>query len=70
MKTIKIPFRLKVIFQIKVKNLITQLNQELEAGDIHADGESEAYLRSLAQISDLEKRYKLMIQAYAEALCE
>lgn len=70
MKTLRIPARLKNNFQFKTRELIFTLNQDLESNDFLADSESHAYLQVLSEITDIGKRYEVIMRAFANALCE
>lgn len=70
MKSIIIPVRLKNTFQFKTRELIFALNQDLESNDLLIDAESNAYLMALSEITDIGKRYEVIMKAFADALCE
>jgi hypothetical protein len=70
MKSMLIPAKLKNTFKFKTRELIFTLNQELESNDLLIDSESHAYLIALSEITDIGKRYEVIMRAFADALCE
>jgi len=69
MKVIKIPTKLRNTFFFKTRELIFTLNQDLEDG-FEIDSEAIAYLTALSNISDVGKRYEVLMRAFADTLCE
>lgn len=70
MKVIRIPKEAKTRFQYKTKELISNLNNELEESAFLGDIEVHEYLDALRGISDVGERYKSILKAFASALVE
>lgn len=70
MEVIKIPKKLKNTFLFKTRELIFSLNQGLECDIFDIDSESIVFLNNLSSIPDVGERYKVMMRAFADVLCE
>jgi hypothetical protein len=70
MKKLRIPKYIKNRYQHKTKELIVNLNSELEGDEFLADSEVQDYLNSLRSILDVGERHKCILMAFAESLTE
>lgn len=70
MKPIYISVKVKSLFRYKTRELIFRLNQELEGEELLVDAEVRSYLLPLSRITDIGKRYQVIMSTHAYTLCE
>lgn len=69
-KPICIPEEVKSRYQYKTRELIVNLNMEMEEAGFLGESGVQQYLSALRSISDVGERYKAILKAFAEALIE
>jgi len=70
MKPITIPLSIKKDFIYRTLQLIAELNKGIEGKYLIIESDESAYINSLADISDIGLRHKLMLEAFAKVLTE
>jgi len=70
MKPITIPLSIKKDFMYRTLQLIAELNKGIEGKYLIIESDESAYINSLADVSDIGLRHKLMLEAFAKVLSE